>query len=139
MAKYDKVDLKLTEDGDLVIEKGDLALVRKQEFINQSARNRVKTNDPEWPDYQGIAIGANFEDLRGKPNTIETAREGVEKLTDCLTRDGLIDPEDLYIQPVPIDRKTIVFFVFINSPYEAEPTGFQVKLNLDTGVAIRGV
>jgi hypothetical protein len=33
MAKYDKVDLKMTPGGDLVIENGSLALVRKQEFI----------------------------------------------------------------------------------------------------------
>ncbi|MNP59468.1 hypothetical protein D3C76_1544660 [compost metagenome] len=80
-----------------------------------------------------------MEDMRGKPNTVETAREGVAKIQNALTRDGLIDTDDLYIKPVPIDRKTIVFFVFINSPYNADPVGFEVTLSLDAGVSIRGI
>lgn len=129
----------LSEDGDLVIANGDFAVVKKQEFLNQSARNRIRTNDPEWPDYVESAVGANLEDLRGKPNTVETAREGVALITDALTRDGLIDTDDLYIRPIPIDRKTLVFFVFINTEENGEPVGFEVTLSLDAGVSIRGI
>lgn len=141
MAKYDLVDLKLSADGDLVIEKGDLATVTKQEFVNQSARNRMRVSDPEWRDYEDLAIGANLEDLRGKPNTREVANDGANRIMAALTHDGLLDPEDVYVRPMPDpnNRRTIIYFVFVNSPENSEPTGFQVSFNLDAGVTISGV
>jgi hypothetical protein len=60
-------------------------------------------------------------------------------ITTALTRDGLIDTEDLYIKPVPMDRDTLVFFVFINSPWDSDPLGFEVTFGLNSGVSIKGV
>ena len=137
MARYDGTDLRLSEDGDLVIERGDLSTVTKQEFITQSARNRVKISDPDWYDYAIENIGANLEDLLGKPNNPDTARQGIEKIGEALTRDGLIDGEDLYIRPVPIGRYVIGFFVFIRTDDVAKPLFFEVLFNLESGLTIR--
>lgn len=139
MARYNNSDLKLSEDWDLVIENGDLALVHNIEFIKQSVRNRIKINDPDWFDYIEKEIGANMEDLMGKPNTIDTAREGIEKIATCLTRNGLIDREELYIRPVPTSKFVIEFFVFIQINENINPIGFVVTFNLESGVEIRGV
>lgn len=142
MARYDGTDLKLTPDGDLAIERGDLATVTKQQYIAQSARNRIKITDPEWVDYQIDAIGANLEDLIGLPNSPETASLGVEKIGDCLTKDGLLDTDDIYVRPVPVSRSVLVFYVFIRIPvneFEDETLGFEVLFNLETGLTIRSV
>jgi hypothetical protein len=137
MARYDGVDLKLSEDGDLVFEHGDIALVRKQEFVAQSSRNRIKTSDPDWYDYKIDNIGANLEDLLGMPNNPDTARLGIDKIREALTSDGLIDGEDVYIRPVPIGRYVIGFFVFIRTEYDGQPLQFEILLNLESGVIIK--
>ncbi len=139
MAKYDKTDLALSSDGDLVIEKGDFKVARKQEYINQSIYNRVRSNDPDWYDYTGREICANLEDLRGKPNSVETATEGARRISNCITKHGLVDVDDLYIEPTPMSKAEIVFFVFVNLPYNATPIGFEILMNLDSGAKIRGV
>lgn len=139
MARLDKMDLKLTEDGDLVIEERDLATVIKQDFISQSARTRIKVSDPEWYDHQMESIGANLEDLIGMPNSPETAELGVERIGEALTRGGLLDSEDIYIRPVPVSRYYIVFYTFIRTTENGEPLGFEVLFNLQSGLELRSV
>lgn len=138
MARYDGTDLRLTEDGDLVIERGDLSTVTKQEFVKQTARNRIKTSDPDWYDYIIDEIGANLEDLLGRPNNPETARLGIEKIGEALTKDGLVDTDDIYIKPVPVGRYVIGFFIFIRVDDVGQPLFFEVLFNLDTGLTVRG-
>lgn len=138
MARYDGTDLRLTEDGDLVIERGDLSTVTKQEFVSQTARNRLKTSDPDWFDHVVDHIGANLEDLLGMPNNPDTARLGIDKIGEVLTKDGLIDTDDLYIKPVPVGRYVIGFFVFIRVDDVGKPLFFEVLFNLDTGLTLRG-
>lgn len=139
MSKFDKVDLRLSEHGDLVIENGDFAVVTREQFVMQSGRNRIRNSDPDWYDPVVDTLSANLEDLRGRPNSPETAAEGAERISYCFLRDGLVDEDQLYIQPIPFDKETIAFFVFINSPYNSEPIGFEIRLNLNTGVSIKAV
>jgi len=134
MGKYDETDLRITEDGDLVIENGDLALVSGPEATAQNVMCRLKSADPEWYLEQ---IGANLEDLLGMPNTPETAAYGEELIRRALFADDLISPEDLYVQAVPIDRQTLLFFVFFKPPNATEPLGFEVQVNLSAGATIR--
>lgn len=137
MAKYNLTDLKLSDDGDLVIADNDFIVVRNQEYVIQSIRNRLKTNDPEWFDYVVNEIGANFEDLRGLPNTPETAEKGASMIGQCLIRDGLLDLDDVYIQPAPITKDVLVFFVYINLPGLEEPFGFELNYNLHSGLMVQ--
>lgn len=139
MAKYDKVDLGLSEDGDLILSDGDFLLAQNQGYVIQSVRNRIRTSDPEWIDYIETDIGANMEDLRGLPNTPETAQLGAQAIGKALTRDGLIDGEDIYIKPTPISKDVLIFFVFINLENNGQPIGFEVSLNLHSGIEIRSV
>lgn len=130
-------DLKFSLDGDLVLENGDFQMVHKREFVEQSARHRIKTSDPDWVDYQVKEIGANLEDLIGKPNSAETAREGMRRISRTLLKDGLVDKEDLYIKPVPVSKAVIVFLVFIQVSHNTEPIGFDITFNLETGLTVR--
>lgn len=140
VTKINGVDLRMNEDGDLVInENGDFDLVRKQDFIEQSARNRLRISDPEWTDFASKTIGANLEDLLGMSNTPETAKLGVQMIMTTLTRDGLISAEDLYVRPIPVKRNVIEFYVFIRINDTDEPIGFVVSFNLESGAMIRSV
>lgn len=138
MARYDESDLMFSVDGDLVItERGDFALVNKNPYVEQSARHRIRTSDPDWFDPDTTEIGANLEDLIGMPNNRETALLSIERITNCLTQHGLIDKQDIYIRPVPLSRYIIALFVFIQTPHDGESIGFQITFNLETGVTIR--
>lgn len=138
MTKIDGVDLMMDESGDLVInDNGDFELVRKQAFIQQSVRNRLRISDPEWVDYAVKTIGANLEDLLGMSNTPDTARLGVQMITTTLVRDGLISTEDLYVRPIPVKKNVIEFYVFIRINDTDEPIGFVVSFNLESGAMVR--
>lgn len=139
MARYDESDLMFSEEGDLVItDRGDFSLVNKNPYVEQSARHRVRTSDPDWYDPDTNEIGANLEDLIGFPNNPDTARQGIDRISDSLTKGGLIDRQDILIKPVPISRYMIAFFVFIQTPHEGTSIGFQIMFNLETGVTVRG-
>lgn len=138
MARYDESDLMFSADGDLVItDRGDFALVNKNPYVEQSARHRIRTSDPDWFDPDTTDIGANLEDLIGMPNNRETALLSIERITACLTQNGLIDTQDIYIRPVPLSRYVIALFVFIQTPHDGASIGFQITFNLETGVTIR--
>lgn len=139
MGKYDYTDLELTPEGDLNIVDGDFRLVRNQEYVAQTVKHRIKINDPEWYDHEIELIGSNLEDLRGKPNTFETAQEGVKRISQSLTRDSLIDSDDLFIKPVPLSKDILLFFVYINIELDGKPIGFEVNFNLSSGQTVRKV
>lgn len=139
MARLDVSDLKLTPEGDLVMDSVGLETVEKQEYISQSARIRVKISDPEWFDLTVKDIGANLEDLLGLPNSPETAELGVNKIGEALTKDGLLDADDIYIRPVPVGRYYIAFYLFISTTEDGEPQGFEILFNLETGLEIGSV
>ena len=137
MSRYAVTDLSLSEDGDLILENGDLGLVAGSAMIAQGTRNRIRSVHKDWF-YD--KIGATLEQLLGRPNTKETGDEGVNLLTKALTVDGFIDNADLYIKSTPISGTRIVYFVFINSPFNVNgPIGFEVALDLGNGIKIKEV
>lgn len=136
MARYNEMDLAITPDGDLILKDGDFDVVVNAECCAQGAFCRLKSADPEW--YQE-AIAANLEDILGKPNTQETGREGEELIKKALLTDHLIAHEDMYVQAIPVDRQTVVFFVYFKPDTLTEPIGFEVRLNLSSGASVRRV
>lgn len=137
MGIYDETDIRITTDGDFVIKDGDFSTVESFEAAAQNVYCRIKSSDPEW---YLETIAANLEDLLGKPNTEETGKAGEELIRDALTKDGLINYDDLYIQAVPLDKFTLVFYVFFKpEEYEGDPIGYEVELNLSQGAKIRRV
>lgn len=137
MGIYNESDLRITLDGDLVIKDADFDLVHDFEATAQNVYCRLKSSDPEW--FQET-ICANLEDLLGKPNTQETALAGEEMIKDTLTKDGLVDYEDLYVQAVPLDKFTLIFYVYFKpNDYKGDPIGYEVELNLSIGAKVRRV
>lgn len=137
MPRYNRTDLKLTADGDLVLSPtGDLETVDRLGYQVQQTICRVKSVTVDWL-YDHI--GADLEDLLGWENTRETADELKRRITDALTHSDFLTPSDIYIEVVPVDRAKLVAFLFINSPYAAEPQGFQIDLDLNAGADIRAI
>lgn len=130
-------DLRITDDGDLVLsEDGDLDICEEHDFVMQQIKYRLKSNKPEI--FMNSSICADLFELRGWPNTRETADEGTRRILRALTIDGLLDANDIYIEAHPTSPQMITWFVFINSG-NGEPDGLIVDLNFNRGVLVRGV
>lgn len=136
MGRYAEMDIAITKDGDLIIKDGDFDVVLNADCTAQGAYCRLKSSDPEW--YQE-AIAANLEDILGKPNSKETGAEGERLIRAALLADDLISAEDLYVQAIPVDRETLIFFVYFKPDTLSEPLGFEVQLNLSAGATVRRV
>lgn len=137
MNRYDSIDLYLTEDGDLALdETGDFRMAEGNALIQQYISNTLKTSNPDW---FMESFPADLEDLIGLENSPETAEAGKEKIRNGLVQTGFFDPEDIWIEAKPTGQMEIAFFVFINSPFEAEPLIYEVELDLGFGASIRRV
>lgn len=79
---------------------------------NQDIGYRARTNNPEHALW---SIGANLEDLEGRPNNAATGTIGVQSLTKALTVDGRFTVVDLSISAVPINANEIEFDIGIAS------------------------
>jgi len=130
-----ELDITTSEDGDMVIENNDISVTSPRQYQKQSIINRVKSVMEDW--YYDH-VGADMEDLIGKANKAETGQEGVDKITTTLTEDGLIDPDQLMVKPVPVSKSQIVFFIFIQSPYFTDTLSLMANLDLAGGdISIR--
>lgn len=126
------VDLALSADGDLLTERGDLKLVSGDDYRRQQVLIRLKSIRVNW---RYDHIGADLESIIGKPNTQDTAKEGIDLIVQALTEDGLFKAEELYVKPVPLNKSAILFFVFVNTV--GDPMSFVVEIDLQAGVIVR--
>lgn len=99
--------------GDIqVTESGDLALISGTKQDEQMIVCRVRTSGHDWPHHPWI--GANLEDLKGMPNTRETAETGARMILDTLTRDNRFEGRSIEVLPIPTGRDEITFLVFMD-------------------------
>ncbi len=109
-------------------------MVRDRESLLQTIKIRLISSDPDVPDIKEKDFCANLEDLIGLPNTIETAKIGVDQITRSLTHDQLVSFEDLYVRPVPLSQSMITFYVLVKD--DNTVISFEAQLNLEEGVTI---
>ena len=125
---YFERDIKFSKEGDIEFLDGDFKITQDTESLEQDIHNRVKTNNPDW--YLHEKIGADLEDLRGKPNTQETGTEGEEKIANSLFYGDRINPGDLEVKAVPTKRNEITYYTFIKTGM-GKPLLKPIKVSLD--------
>lgn len=121
------VDLKMTEDGDLVLsDSGDLAIVYGDEQLAQEILFRMKTQKGDWllsPD-----IGVSLERFIGEPNT-ELTRSAIEMaVLNEITKDGLIISAQ--VDCVPLNENELLIVVEFPSQ-ENDDRVIQISTGLD--------
>lgn len=128
-------DLLLTADGDLArSEEGELVTVSDNELLAQHIQARLQNSNPDI--FYDTTICADLEDLLGLPNEKATAITGQKMIQTALM--DVMDPNDILIQPIPISKVSIIFFVFVNVDNVA-PLGFEVKLALGSTINVKRV
>lgn len=127
-----EVDIKITEDGDFLISNNDLELIDKDDLRTQIAVNRIKSVTNDWY-YDNI--GADMEEVIGKPCSKETADTGKHKIFNALTYDGYFTSEEIFITyQVNKTNRNIVFNVYIKSLINEPTTLIKVVFDLVQGV-----
>jgi hypothetical protein len=113
---YDEIDIKISEDGDLVVEERedgntDFAFVSSDECLAQDIRNRMKSND--W--WHHPIICGNIEDFKGQRNTKETGERIKNQVVYALTVDGRVGVGDLIVRPIPVNYNQIDVHIFVDT------------------------
>lgn len=128
-------DLKITEDGDLVVgPNGDFLLVTGDEEILQKVLFRLKTQKGDYllnPD-----LGANLEFFIGKPNTEEIRIAIEQEVENELTRDFLLFSPEIKAVPIEIEgdedgRQSGVLILIEFASIESPNKIIQVTSSLD--------
>lgn len=123
MGNYNEKDLMFLSyqnnemiDGDLIIENGDFKLTGDYESARQDLVIRARTIRGEMRSHP--ELGAQLEDLIGKPNHELTAMEGAIDLYHAYTHDERFRSQDIKIRPVPLSINELQFYVFLNVGFE---------------------
>lgn len=133
-------DFNFSPDGEIIVnsETHDINKVTNDELRIQLAYNRIKSISYNWFIDE---IGANLEELIGKPCTKEIANLGKTKIINVLTVDNLWDEKDIFVK-VKIENNTNIIYSTYLKIYQTENEdahSYEIiaELDLVKGVFIR--
>lgn len=105
-------DIKMSDDGDLVISNGDLDTVSGLDWLALEINKVCQTNNPEWYSYPNI--GADIENFAGQPNTRNICRSLELQITDAISAQKIHFPGVLNVRCVPIDQNTVNIYITVD-------------------------
>lgn len=130
-------DLALDEEGDLILDsEGDLQTYNKNDLLVQIVEICLKTTNPDWPIEN---IGVDLEDLIGLDNTRETAEYGASKIKESLLKTGFLKEDEIWIEYKPSGYTSIVFFIYIKSPFDDRVFLYETEIDVTIGSSVRRV
>lgn len=103
------VDIAMSEDGDLVIEKGDLKLHNGINWLISEIQKILKTCNPEWRIHPNVGVG--LDEFIGQPNNREVGKFIERKIREKIKAEGLDYPGDVDVQVVPISVSDIMIYI----------------------------
>lgn len=105
-------DFGITTDGELIIDNNshDINNTTNDDLRIQLAYNRIKSISNNWFVDE---IGANLEELIGKPCTESIAEYGKNKIINELIFDDLWDKNDIYVQSEIKNNTNITYSIYL--------------------------
>ena len=86
---------KVSNNGDLIIENGDLVIVDKHEEIRQSIERILTTNVGEW--FLDMEFGLGYQAIQGKGKTKESIKLAITEAIYQEPRVKTVDIKDIEI------------------------------------------
>ena len=133
-------DFSITPEGELIIDSDthDIAPSEHDDLRIQLAYNRIKSVSHDWFIDE---IGADLEELIGKPCTEDIAEYGKSKIIEVLTIDNLWDSHDIFIKSEIKSNTNITYSIYLKI-YQAETEDtysyeIEAELDLVKGVFIK--
>lgn len=136
----DGFDFGFTVDGEIILdsETHDIAHKTDDSLRIQLAYNRIKSVSTTWYIDE---IGADLEEIVGRPCTEDIAEYGKTKIYNSLIYDELWDSDDIYIKAEILNNTMIVYSVYLKIyQSETEDTySYEIVAEIDLikGVNIR--
>lgn len=123
MATYFKRDIESTDDGDLIIDSdGDFKVATPIRTVAQAINNFLLTNKGEL--LTDVAFGANLQAFYGSNNIVQTHQQMERQIVAGLQIQGIVDPNDLNVDVVPIETDEAAILVNLKGTFvDAENTG----------------
>lgn len=111
-------DFKFTNEGEIVIDNSthDISKQENDDLRIQLAYNRIKSISNNW---LVDKVGADLEEIIGKPCTEEVAEYGKIKILHTLTFDGLWEDNDIFIKTEIKNNTNIVYSIYLKI-YQSE-------------------
>ena len=104
-------DLKVSTDGDFVLEKGTLALTADiPEALQQELLFRLQTDLMDYQPQPNLGIG--LHQFIGLPNTGQVTDQIQQAIVRALTRDDKFPSVTLQVEVVPISIDKVAIFIF---------------------------
>ena len=130
-------DFAITTEGELIIDEENHDIVKSldDDLRIQLAYNRIKSISKNWFVDE---IGADMEELIGKPCTEDIAEYGKQKIINVLLIDDLWNKDDIFIKAEIKDNVHIIYSVYLKLfQSETEDTiSYEITVELDL---IKGV
>lgn len=133
-------DFAITTDGELIVDEQnhDIAKSIEDDLRIQLAYDRIKSISKNWFVDE---IGADMEELIGRPCTEDMAEYGKQKIINVLLIDDLWKEDDIFIKAEIKDNVHIIYSVYLKLfQSETEDTvsyEIIVELDLVKGVFIK--
>jgi hypothetical protein len=133
-------DFGFTADGEIVVDSltHDIKASQNDDLRIQLAYNRIKSISNDW---FVDGVGADLEEIIGKPCTEDIAEYGKLKIVDVLVFDGLWDDNDIFIKSEIKNNTNITYSIYLKLyQSETEDTySYEITAELDLvkGVFIR--
>ena len=133
-------DFGFTPEGEIIVDNNthDIQTTQNNDLRIQLAYNRIKSISKTWFVDE---IGADLEEIIGKPCTEEIAEYGKLKIIDALTVDDLWTDNDIFIKTEIKNNTNITYSIFLKIyQSETEDTySYEITAELDLvkGVFIR--
>ena len=133
-------DFAITTEGELIIDEENHDIVKSldDDLRIQLAYNRIKSISKNWFVDE---VGANMEELIGRPCTEDMAEYGKQKIINVLLIDDLWNKDDIFIKAEIKDNVHIIYSVYLKLfQSETEDTisyEITVELDLVKGVFIK--
>lgn len=133
-------DFAITTEGELIIDEENHDIVKSldDDLRIQLAYNRIKSISKNWFVDE---VGADMEELIGKPCTEDIAEYGKQKIINVLLIDDLWNKDDIFIKTEIKDNVHIIYSVYLKLfQSETEDTisyEITVELDLVKGVFIK--
>ena len=130
-------DFAITTEGELIIDEENHDIVKSldDDLRIQLAYNRIKSISKNWFVDE---VGADMEELIGRPCTEDMAEYGKQKIINVLLIDNLWNKDDIFIKAEIKDNVHIIYSVYLKLfQSETEDTiSYEITVELDL---IKGV
>ena len=136
----DGFDFGFSPDGEIIVdsETHDIYKSKDDELKIQLSYNRIKSISKNWFIDE---VGADMEELIGRPCTEDMAEYGKQKIINVLLIDNLWNKDDIFIKAEIKDNVHIIYSVYLKLfQSETEDTisyEITVELDLVKGVFIK--